>query len=121
MNETALTVKLRKAFPPGVFIIKHTDQFNTGVPDLSLSFRDATSWWEIKYANPHLIQREIQVLRVKQFSYHARVRYVIFDAVRNGVQILDPTELGDRLKLPLTCNGFDFKLLAETMMRIHLL
>ncbi len=51
MNESAMTNRLvaglRRRVRPAEFI-KHADRFTAGIPDLSVTYAGATSWWELK-------------------------------------------------------------------------
>lgn len=51
MNESAMTNRLvaglRQRIKPAEFI-KHADRFTSGIPDLSVTYAGATSWWELK-------------------------------------------------------------------------
>lgn len=55
MNEKSLTLSLVKATKErlrGCVVIKHADKATIGVPDLSVSWRGATWWVEVKYLRP---------------------------------------------------------------------
>lgn len=54
-NERSLTDRLMETLEAGLpksRVIKHSDRFTSGIPDVSCSWRHATSWLEIKRLKP---------------------------------------------------------------------
>jgi hypothetical protein len=52
MTEGTITQDLLgylKKYLPGAVVLKHCDRFTTGIPDLSVSFKGNTFWFECKY------------------------------------------------------------------------
>ena len=51
MLEGKVTQKLLKELRnkiPSAWICKHSNSYVGGIPDFSITYRDSTSWWEIK-------------------------------------------------------------------------
>ena len=71
MNENTikdeLVKRLRRAAPRFV-VFRHEDRFTAGIPDISMTGRGATSWWEVKYLNPRLHSYGLQELTMKRLA-----------------------------------------------------
>jgi hypothetical protein len=81
MNESTLTrgllKTLRAAFPDGV-IIKHSDSYTSGVPDISVTWNGRTTWIEVKFANPRVLDKGVQALMMKRLANAGSAVYVIY-------------------------------------------
>jgi hypothetical protein len=81
MNEQTLKrglmAVIKKAFPTSVSL-RHEDRFTHGIPDLSLSLREKTSWWEVKLADPQCQSKEIQRHMCQRLNAASYCRYVIY-------------------------------------------
>lgn len=84
MNEHEITKKLRaaieKIMPLSASVLRHVDMTQTGIPDLSYSHNDKTTWFEIKYIGPDgkLKQSELQRRKILNLSRGAKIRYIVF-------------------------------------------
>jgi hypothetical protein len=67
-----------KRILPTSLPLRHEDRYTHGIPDLSLSFRGKTSWWEIKVADPDCESKEIQRHLCRRLNAASYCRYVIY-------------------------------------------
>jgi hypothetical protein len=68
MTESKWTSQFVKSLRqhPGFVVLKHSDRFTAGVPDISVTYRDRTLWLEVKKnkqsRRPKVQQRILQML-----------------------------------------------------------
>lgn len=114
-----------KAHLPGFVAQRHEDVRTSGTPDLSLTGRARTSWWEFKHGTPdfesHGIQ-ELTMLRLAASSFHAR--YVVWEE-RRGVKrtlVVHPKHI-ECEDLGAVAEAwwveFDLRQLVDHMRRVH--
>lgn len=88
MNESTLkstlVTKLRKRHP-GWVVLRHEDRFTHGVPDISVTALNRTTWWEVKLARPTLKSEGIQDLNMLKLDGAGTARYIIYEE-RNGIK-----------------------------------
>jgi hypothetical protein len=63
----------------GYVIQKHNDRAKSGTPDISITGREFTSWWEVKYADPTFDSPGIQELTCMRLAVAGYCRYLIYD------------------------------------------
>jgi len=123
VNEKTLVGQLKTTLLidlPGSVVIKHADAFTSGVPDLSVTWKGKTSWLEIKYANPEIIERKIQNLMMKRLSIQGSAWYVIYDCVENRTVIVNPLHLETwRFNSIATAVVFNHVVVATFIRSIH--
>jgi hypothetical protein len=76
---------------------KHNDRSTGGISDLSFSYNDRTSWWEVKHASPKLDDyRELQNITARRLAKHSECWYVIYYTGRDGrkTHIVRPSSVG---------------------------
>lgn len=98
MNETAFVSKVVKQLrvDPRFIAFKHADRFTHGVPDVSLTGNDFTSWWEFKVADPTFDLPGIQELTCKRLdSYGFYCRFIIADETSDRLLVVRPREIAD--------------------------
>lgn len=86
----------------GAEIIKHRDMVSGGIPDLSITWRVATTWVELKVLDWHeqLVDhiRPLQVPRLRSLSYNTNYRHAWLVAYRFGdrpqLEIYRPDNIG---------------------------
>jgi len=69
--------ELHTALPEAV-AIRHEDRYTHGIPDLSVSLGQKTSWWEIKLAAPDCESRGVQRYLCTRLNQTSHCRYVIY-------------------------------------------
>ena len=124
MNEAALVgrllKKLRTSYPKAV-VIKHADRITSGIPDISISWHGKTTWLEVKFANPNIIDRGIQRLMLKTLEREGSAFYVIYDNLRNRTLIVLPQHI-DRWEddgAYRDADGFDHDLVVKLIKETH--
>jgi hypothetical protein len=89
-NEQSLTRKLidvLKELLPGSVVLKHTDQFTAGVPDLTVTWGWLTSWIEVKVVRAGqqgIIARGSQTLTMQQLAKVGSAWYVVYHTEGSG-------------------------------------
>jgi hypothetical protein len=84
LNESDLSRKLVKALrtvlePEGFVIFKHNQRTGVGVPDISVTGKGSTSWWEVKHLRGgRLIQRGVQSFMMGKLGHAGEARYIMF-------------------------------------------
>lgn len=72
---------------PGAVVMRHEDLLRAGVPDMSVTWRGRTSWWEVKYANPRPRHRGLQTGVCQLLAVHGTCYFIIYSD--NGHEICD--------------------------------
>jgi len=75
--QAALLPKIRAGLP-GSVVTKHSERLVAGVPDVSVSWRGLTTWWELEHWNPKRSEDPRQDFLIAKLSVQAPVRYVIY-------------------------------------------
>tara|TARA_R110000824_G_scaffold2652_4_gene12292 strand:+ start:189 stop:599 length:411 start_codon:yes stop_codon:yes gene_type:complete len=81
VNETTIKRGLMDALKkhaPGAVALRHEDLYTAGIPDLSITLNGRTSWWEIKYADPHTRSSKVQKYLCGRLDEEGICRYVIY-------------------------------------------
>lgn len=126
MNETTLVGNLLKEARrelPHFTVFKHTDRFRHGVPDMSITGNNYTTWWEVKYADPTFDSTGIQELTMKRLDSAAFARYIIFveqtATAPRHTRILTPARFAAWREEPAWCDGFDYAKIALCIWDTH--
>ena len=126
MNESELTGYLKdsvKRVMRWSVPLKHADKFNSGVPDLSVTWRGITSWWEVKlyderpFESPH-----IQRVTCARLSVQGICNYVIYASI-NGlltVRVVHPAHLDKWKECTEFAQGFNHRWIANRIRVAHL-
>ena len=67
-----------KRLTPEAVAIRHEDRYTHGIPDISYSLNRRTTWWEIKYADPHVESKGVQKYLCQRLDAASFCRYIIF-------------------------------------------
>ena len=125
MNEKSLVLALVKVLRvelQNCVIFKHADRVTAGIPDLSVTWRRRTTWLEVKYANPKVVDRGLQNFVMKQLAISGSAYYVIYDVPGSRTLIVRPSEIeGNLWKTLLQANapGFDHHLVSWFIKQLH--
>lgn len=125
MNEKRLVldlVKLLRKDLPGSVIFKHADRVTAGIPDLSVTWHHRTTWLEVKYANPKIVDHGLQNFVMKQLAISGSAYYVVYDHPEYRTLVVRPSEIEDGLwKRLLQANapGFDHGVVSWFIRNLH--
>lgn len=118
LTEGSLTRDLMKTIEQvmlSAVVLKHADRFTSGIPDLTVTWRGVTSWWECKHTP--FKRKGLQTLTAQRLAAHGICRYIIFDAKRT--RIVHPNNLDTWRDAALSCNGYDLEWVARQMKSFH--
>ena len=124
-----LVAVLRDALPGARrTILRHEDKNTAGIPDISVTWRRRTSWWEVKYANPSVESRGVQDFTLQALAANGFARHIVyaqekvFGIPAKAVYIVKPEDIADwREKHERRIFGFDHKRVASHIIGVHLL
>lgn len=80
-TETQLKSKLTKALRESLnnaVIFRHEDQFTSGVPDISITWKGYTTWLEVKLAKPAIRGKGVQKHTMQMLAENGRCWYVVY-------------------------------------------
>lgn len=121
MNEatlvSSLTHLLRKELTYSV-VFKHRDESTSGMPDISVTWHGKTTWLEVKFLNPKLIDRGIQKLTMLKLAKAGSAFYVLYDNTINVTCVVQPKNL-ESMVAEFVCDGFDHLMVVDFIKRIH--
>ncbi|KKM23577.1 hypothetical protein LCGC14_1613800 [marine sediment metagenome] len=101
MIEGDLTTDLVKACKKsmtGAVIIKHADRSSYGIPDLSITWQKATTWWEVKFFNNKPFNSpEQQEIMCQKLSTQGHCHYVIYKQqyAMRSILIVNPFHINE--------------------------
>jgi hypothetical protein len=110
-------LKLLHAELVGAVVIKHSEGFTSGVPDVSVTWQGKTSWWEFKHGATLKWANGLQQLTCRRLAA-AGVCHVVFYSDVNGIkttQILTPDET-----IVASVENFDHRFILGFVKVIHL-
>ena len=115
--------KFVKGLLPFAIFIKLADRFNSGYPDVTVTWRGITSWWELKhYDNEAFKSPELQETRCKQLGEQGICHYVIYEE-RKGVRrtlIVAPKDMDHWEQTNNWAPGFDHTFVVKFIRQCHL-
>lgn len=117
--KTALTSLLRKELT-GAVIFSHTGAMTSGIPDISVTWRGKTSWFEVKWANPTIKSRGDQDLSLLRLAGQGNAWYIIYEEKR-GVKrtgIVHPSAFQEGLDGEW-CSNYNHRWVADFIQRVH--
>jgi hypothetical protein len=133
MTEATVRRTLRLAIQehlPDAVALRYEDRFTRGLPDLSISYRGKTSFWEIKYADPYFRTSKVQHHLCEQLDirgYHCR--YIIFQrgiarpttARPRQIRVVKPSDIDHwtHLGLVISTGRFDHAALVAHFATVH--
>jgi hypothetical protein len=115
---------------PEAVALRFEDRYTKGIPDLALALNGKTSFWEIKYADPHCMTSRVQHYLCEQLDSHAfHCRYLIFqrgiprapNARPRQIRIVSPHDFKDwkYLGLVISEGKFDYDALIKHFKQVH--
>lgn len=116
----ALVTKIREQIP-GAMVFRHEDHFTAGIPDISVTWRYRTSWWEVKFANPNFKSLGIQELTMLRLSRAGIANYIIYRELNRcqTVHIVEPSNLIIWEAAGSSTMGFNHSWVIEKLKEIH--
>lgn len=132
MNESILKSRLVAKIRiemVGAVCLRHEDRITSGIPDLSITWKGRTSWWEIKWANPTLRSRGVQDITMLRLSAEGYARYIVYEEVGESRQtvIAHPKIVHDhnnpeRWRSDGVCTkGHNHRFVVDYMKQVHTL
>jgi len=120
---TALLKKIRKEWLT-CKVLKHADKITSGVPDISVTARKKTSWWEVKWAEPLIDTPGIQYATCSQLAAYGDCWYVIYGRDNDGefTAIAPPSGVDFRSGTFVSyrrTDGIDHDFVLAAMRRLH--
>jgi len=104
---------------PGCVVLRHTDGLLAGIPDISVTWNGHTTWIEVKFLNPKIIDRGIQRLNMKRLEKQGTAFYVLYDNIAKHVFIVKPSSLDDYRDVYWRSPGFNHTFVSVFVRRIH--
>ena len=104
----------------GYLPIRHEDVSTSGIPDISITGYNFTSWLEVKHATPSFKSPGIQELMCLRLAAAGHCRYLIYyekGAIKRTL-IIHPKHLKD-LQPEAFCIGFDHEFVVDYIRQIH--
>jgi hypothetical protein len=125
MNEStfksALVKELRATC--NAVVLRHEDQFTHGIPDISVTLKGTTSWYEAKYVREkkRVYSRGIQRMTMEKLNEQGVARYILWveEEGKKFTFIVEPTDLDHPEKYILVCEGFNPRELARFIRNSH--
>lgn len=123
MNESLLKSALIKELKlqlPGFVALRHADVRTSGIPDLSLTGRTHTTWWEFKHGTPSFASSGIQELTMLRLAAAGYARYVVWEE-KLGIRrtlVVHPRQIG-AVDAEAWCTGFDHRFVVAFMRKVH--
>ena len=122
---TQLTMTACRAAMPGAEVLKHSDRFNGGYPDVTVTWHGVTSWWEMKFYNngdfesPALQNAQCRRLYNQGICYYAI--YVVDGAYRE-IRVVPPGLMPEwRTRgMAVVVGGLEHAVLANHIRNKHL-
>lgn len=119
--KSAFMAQLHKDLPAYI-AIRHEDVRTAGIPDLSITARNITSWWEFKHGTPKFKSSGIQELTMLRLAQAGFARYIIWLEDRDGSNkqtlIVQPSQLST-LQAERHCLGFNHAFLTDFIQGVH--
>lgn len=120
-HKAALMLEIRKQFPQWVSF-RHEDTMTGGIPDISLTGRGKTTWWEAKHGTPNFDSDDLQELTALRLAGSGFCRYIIWkeQEYREGRMTLIVHPKNIKTLIPEACwLGFNHLEVVEYMRKIH--
>jgi hypothetical protein len=97
------------------------DSSASGIPDIVVTARRRTTWWEAKYGDPSFDWGGIQHLQMIQLEQNGFARYIIYRETSSGIKqvaIVKPSEI-EQQELWEVRDGFDHDWVVLKILRAH--
>lgn len=125
MNEKELKdalVKQIRASLPAALVFRHEDQNTAGIPDISVTYKGLTQWLEVKYANPTVHSRGLQLVTCTRLHEVGICHLVIYEEKKGVKQtiIAEPKVRVEQIVAPDECMtpGFDHNFVVMFIRRV---
>lgn len=123
MNEATLSTALVKTLRtelPGSVVFKHSDKVTSGIPDITVTWNGRTTWIEVKFANPKVVDTGVQALTMKRLANAGSAMYVIYSPGQIGTRLVHPGSLHYwEAQYTTAALGFNHKAVAEWVRAAH--
>lgn len=100
----------------GVLALRLEDTATSGIPDIVVTARGRTTWWEAKYGDPSFDWGGIQHLTIRQLAEFGFARYIIYretaDQKNRVVSIAKPDDI-EFMERWHTVEGFNHDWVVE--------
>jgi hypothetical protein len=107
----------------GAVVFRHEDVRTAGIPDMSITWNNMTSWWEAKHATPRFASTGIQELTLSRLAANGFARYLIwYETAKTPKQtwIVHPINISEYASVQeVAFYGFNTEDLIEHIRRIH--
>lgn len=104
----------------GVIAYRIEDSTTSGIPDIIVTARGRTTWWEVKYGDPSFDWGGIQHLQMEALEQVGFARYIVYretaDRQNQLVAIIKPSQIGYGGE---SVRGFDHDWVVEQILREH--
>jgi hypothetical protein len=134
VNEATVRRTLQLAIQkhlPDATALRYEDRYTKGIPDLSISYNNQTSFWEIKYADPYFATSKVQHYLCEQLDTKGfSCRYVIFqrgiarpkNPRPRQIRIVKPRDIShwQHLGFVISTGRFDYQALVAHILAVHL-
>lgn len=123
MNESSLKAALCKRLEEdliGAVVMRHENRpgVTVGCPDISVTWRLRTWWFEVKYARPAIRSRGIQDVKIRQLAGVGMAYYVIYheQGTIKTTRIAHPRDVDTPIAWR---DGFNHRFVAEFIQQVH--
>lgn len=120
--KSALVREIHRQLPQFV-VLRHEEVRLGGVPDLSLSGNNKTSWWEAKHGTPNFQSKKLQEITLRRLDDTSYARYIIWMEAADGsnkrTYIVQPRYLKNTSEWRVWCHGYDHVFVVGFMKAVH--
>ena len=111
-------VKLLRATYPSAVVIRHEDRWTSGIPDISFTLDQHTTWIEVKLADPDFESKGIQELTMLRLARVTTAFYVVYYSWRGQQRtyIVEPAQIKN-WKACACVSGFDHAYVVQRLRR----
>lgn len=99
---------------------RHEDMFTSGIPDISVTWLNKTSWWEVKHGTPYFESKDIQERSLLQLAGAGLARYIMYyekDFIKQTL-IVHPKDLKGLIPEHRSM-GFDHRWVVRMIRKYH--
>lgn len=127
MTETQLKARLIRTLRASLnnaVIFRHEDQFTSGIPDISITWKGYTTWLEVKLAKPRIRGKGVQKYTMEMLAENGRCWYVVFLVEKDllcSTYIVNPKAVneGNWMFSQNCIDDFDHQFVVDFIKRTH--